>query len=396
MTKKLIVKEGKIMIKKKLLVVLTLSLFIISYGCSSDKEKTIKVENFDYGKMKEVELVKRDGKVQKTDDKYKIHNKYFEYANELTCSQYQILDDNNSEAKFFQELNKTDLTIYKANTGKCQKIHTFQNVGALSIEGKEFNEVVYINVIINDDNEQSGLWSVSDLGPRHLSYFFSMASDIEIDKENEAIYTIEHSSDVSFFRKYTLTGQMVEEHKLGENSPYHKFYLDGTKIKFIYYNEIEEGMIYEYMVDSYDIETVFEDIDKPAKETVKLTGLEWPYNTFEKSDKYVAFHGVETTVCTINFSECFKYDSAMLVGNSDYLLVGHNQQNSDYVFFNLLQLQPLDSSAAFLTKLGSYDADKLLNSYSFYWKQLVGDKLIIKMANEKDDESVVIEYTLNE
>ncbi|MDF9866835.1 hypothetical protein OKW22_000390 [Bacilli bacterium PM5-3] len=359
-----------------------ISIIFISFcvACSNQNTKTVKIEKFNYNKIKETEFVKKTTELEKIDNKYNVYNKNFEYINDKgSCSVFNKVDDSNFYINYD---DITNLKIYRLINNECKKITSFKNVGALSIDIIAYKDNLYLNIIFNDDtNNKSGLWMINKFdNKKHLSSFFSMASDLDIDKVNDKLYSLEQLEDTSFFRKYSLNGEKEAEYEVKGERAYMKFYIDNNKVNFIDINEIKEYTEYEYIIDTYMLDSVFKDIKNPSKKRVIIKGSEYFFNNIEKTEKYIIFNGLYTQLCKIDFSKCVEYDRALFLNYDNYFLISKDDSRLDPIVY--------------IHDFGSYDVDKLLTNDDVYQFRVVENDLFMKIYEQDYNEYKTIKYKL--
>jgi hypothetical protein len=240
-----------------------------------------------------------------------------------------------------------------------------------------------MNIIFRDNNKP-GLY-VFDEKNRHLiSNYFSMASDFDIDKENDILYSLEHNDGETNFRSYKLDGELINTLSMNDDNYYGKVFIKDKMINLVYDIEIKEDYQYEYYIDSYNFIDVFSKVKTRDYLKRKIIGdLSYYFGTFYVNDNIISTYSSEYLVCNLDKNKCseFNGDNFPDIIDNKYMLVNDSSN--------------LESrTKQYLATTDNLRKELILEGENIQGHKMAGNYLYLRLVDDEYNDPIVVRYEL--
>ncbi|WP_423363422.1 hypothetical protein [Mycoplasma sp. P36-A1] len=289
------------------------------------------------GDLKETKYIKEKKNNVKNYSEYYINNSNFEVVkNENACKYKGQLKGLDVDSSNYYYIYEESVIIYYLENDKCQKIAELPNVDAISINIRNFEDKVIINIMSREPNK-SGIYLVNKNGAILISKCEYFAKFI-VNDVDKTIITLEPNEDDMYIREYNYDGKKIKERVQNYNSDYYDdiFVLDSNTIgliEFKYENlEVEES---DMVIEFYEKNNFFSKMEnKDFIKTKIYENFEIRVTNIQVIDGLISFDGsgingneFTTLICTIDFEECNNYEFAILLKDK-YIFISENENMS--------------------------------------------------------------------
>ncbi|MEG0283522.1 MAG: hypothetical protein RR425_02705 [Erysipelotrichales bacterium] len=320
-------------------IVALFSLVLLLFGCFNKEEVNIK--DFDISKADNVELVKKD-KENNSLQGYGILNKNYTVVDKIgKCSfENQFDSDTNSKLKYYF-INKevkgaqySHADIYLKDQSGCNKIKSLKYIH-YGPQGDVYNDALYLN------DFEGGYTKITKDKEVIFKNGNESISGLSMDNKTKNLYFIssqDSATPKASLVKYNQEGKLLE--KVDIDNDFGSTFIKDNKISIVgaeLIKPIENGSSQDYdilegIVETYDIDKVFEDAKDHKGDIKKFKDINGGFHYKGINDNFISFGADDKEyVCDYDLTECTAYPQNTHTSDGDYVVIDKEKDSNIYI-----------------------------------------------------------------